>query len=91
MNKRQQIHFDDILESLWSQAYGEIVSMVKEQKLIGRMVSIECKDSGIIGVFVEDNCSLSFLDKYHTLKVAEDYSDFTMFEVYKNLFEFYYK
>lgn len=91
MNERLQIHFDDTLESLWSQAYGEILSIIKEQKLIGSIISIRCKNSGIIGVFVDDYGTLNFLDRYQTLRIAEDYSDSVIFEVYKVLFEQYYK
>lgn len=91
MNKRQQILFDDILESLWSQAYVEIVSIVKEQNLIGKIISINCNNLGIIGVFVDDYLTLNFLDRFQTLRIAEEYSDSTMFEIYKILFEHYYK
>lgn len=91
MNIRQQIYFDDILESLWSQAYGEILSIVKEQQHIGRTISVNCKEYGIIGIFVDDYSTLYFLDCYHTLRVAEDYSDYAMFGVYKVLFEYFYR
>lgn len=89
MGKRQQIYFDDILESLWSQAYGEIVSIVKEQHLVGQTISITSIDPSVSGIFVDDNGALHFLDKYQTLRMAEDFSDSTMFEVYKTLFRLY--
>lgn len=91
MNKRQPIHFDDILESLWSQAYGEIVSIVKEHQQIGRIIPIKCNNLGIIGVFVDAYCTLNFLDRFQALRAAEEHPDSTMFEVYKILFEHYYK
>lgn len=83
---RPEIPFEDMLASLWSQAYGEIVSIVREKHLEGSELLWDKPFCNIEGIVVSSDGCLNFIDTRHHIIIAEDLPDEILFESYRKVY-----
>ena len=85
MCTRPEIPFDDMLASLWSQAYSEIISIFKENRLECVKVFFDKPMYDVFGITVANDV-VYFINKYGDLKNAEDFPDEVLFGGYHALY-----
>jgi hypothetical protein len=85
LSQRKEVLFDDMLASLWSEAYAEIVSMVREAQLVDKELFLQ-GNAYIVGVMVDSNGCLEFINKNGVKDNAENYDDEWMYSVYKMVY-----
>lgn len=73
-------------DSVCVKSSTRIAFFVMLKIMLERNIYFQNGNINIIGIYVDSNGTLSFIDFIHNMEIAEQFDDSTMFQVYESLF-----
>ena len=79
--RRKEIPFDDKLASLWSKAYSEIVSIVKDSQMINKEIVFPLNNY-IKGIIVSSDGCIELIKENGERDIVENFDDEWIYYAY---------